>query len=593
MNRLRALRYLGGALAASGGGLGSSGVPAACKERGSNGRDKQQQQQQQQQQPGFLGDWLQKPPAAIGNAAAARWRMRNLLTSLQVRLHLLDLPVSFDEATKKDSVGGQMKEEKREPTTATATTATEAAEAAAAAAAESGKGLQNKKRLRVVVVGGGWSSSSFVSSLDPRQFEVVWISPEEHLSYTPLLPCVCGGALPAAACTTSLRGLLSFGGKAEGRGRYYQAVVDNVDLNNNRVVCRPVLSLAETSSSGERGSWEEAYDYLILGVGSEVNTFNIPGVQQHALFLKTAADAERIRGRLKCCLEAAASANISEKERQELLTFVIVGAGPSGVEAAAEIQDFLNTTGARVYPQLQQYFKVVLLEMGSVPLPMYNTQVQQSLGNTFSKSGVDLRLNARVVAVGPSHVQVRRMQPAAAAAVTAAVRDTLTATRGGGASKDSSAAAGGGTSAGGAAAGAAAAAATSPAPATTTTAAAAAATDECIPTRFVLWASGVRPTSLALSVAKGLKQQVRPQRLLVSPNLQVLGTNNVFALGDCCCIQPPPLQVYAQQLFNLAKKGDSHKGAGKNEIIIIIIIIKIIIIIIIYIIALNAVILKI
>ncbi|CDI79610.1 mitochondrial alternative NADH dehydrogenase 1, putative [Eimeria acervulina] len=413
MNRLRALRYLGGALAASGGGLGSSGVPAACKERGSNGGDKQQQQQQQQQQqPGFLGDWLQKPPAAIGNAAAARWRMRNLLTSLQVRLHLLDLPVSFDEATKKDSVGGQMKEEKREPTTATATTATEAAEAAAAAAAESGKGLQNKKRLRVVVVGGGWSSSSFVSSLDPQ-----------------------------------------------------------------------------TSSSGERGSWEEAYDYLILGVGSEVNTFNIPGVQQHALFLKTAADAERIRGRLKCCLEAAASANISEKERQELLTFVIVGAGPSGVEAAAEIQDFLNTTGARVYPQLQQYFKVVLLEMGSVPLPMYNTQVQQSLGNTFSKSGVDLRLNARVVAVGPSHVQVRRMQPAAAAAVTAAVRDTLTATRGGGASKDSSAAAGGGTSAGGAAAGAAAAAATSPAPATTTTAAAAAATDECIPTRFVLWAS--------------------------------------------------------------------------------------------------------
>ncbi|KAL8272962.1 hypothetical protein Esti_003130 [Eimeria stiedai] len=509
---VRALRYLG---AVAGASMAAATAPALCKEHRSSGMEKLRiQQQRESPYVPDVSSLLTNPPRPVGLMTAARWQARNLITSLQLRLRLLELEKT---AGKVD----------------------------AASAEES---FNKRKRKRVVVAGGGWASAAFVKQVDPRQFEVVWVSPQPHFSYTPLLPSVCGGALPVSACTAKLRDLLCIGGDATARGTYQQALIDAVDLQNKRVTCKPVGPPSNPVGGGVP-SWEEPYDYLVLAVGSEANTFNIRGVKEHALFLRTAEDAQRIRARLGACLEAAANPNASKEARQRLLTFVVVGAGPSGVEAAAEIRDYLNSEGRRLYPHISEDFRVLVLEMGAVPLPMYNEKVQEAAKRTFKESGIELLLHTQVIQVSPGSVSVTRSTPPVAAAATkAAAAAPPQAT---------------GASAASAAAGQKAEASIKEGAAGLHRPGSQVAV-ETIPSDFVLWASGVRPTTLATTVAKGLAAQSRPQRLLVDPSFRVLGTEGLFALGDCCTIAPPLLADHAQQLFELAV-GDKYPARAGTD----------------------------
>ncbi|KAL8424694.1 hypothetical protein Efla_006479 [Eimeria flavescens] len=490
------LRYLG---AVAGASLAGSLPPASCKEHRSSGMEKlRMQQQRDPPHSADVSSLLLHPPRPLGLAKVAEWQAKNMFTSLQLRLKLLKL-----EKTAGVAAGDSAAAEKAKP-----------------------------KRKKVVVAGGGWASAAFVRQLDPRQFEVVWVSPQPHFSYTPLLPSVCGGSLPVAACTAKLRDLLCTGGDAAAKGTFQQAFVDGVDVQNKKVTCRPAGFPSDSSPC-----WEEAYDYLVLAVGSDVNTFNIRGVKEHALFLRTAEDAQRIRAKLAACLESAAHPNTTEEARRRLLTFVVVGAGPSGVEAAAEIRDYLNSEGKRLYPHVSHHFRVLLLEMGAAPLPMYNEQVREAAKKTFKDSGIDLRLHTQVTQVNSGSVVVKRSPPPTAAAATHAASAAppnapgpSAASAAAGAAAEASIKGGGGL----------------------LTPASQVATVETIPTDFVLWASGVRPTVLATTVAKGLAAQSKPHRLLVDPSFRVLGAEGLFALGDCCTVQPPLLTDHADQLFELA-----------------------------------------
>ena len=80
------------------------------------------------------------------------------------------------------------------------------------------------------------------------------------------------------------------------------------------------------------------YDYLVVAIGSENNTFNIPGVEEHAHFLKEILDARRIRSAISDAFESAMTPTQTPEERKRLLHFVVVGGGPTGVEFAAEVK---------------------------------------------------------------------------------------------------------------------------------------------------------------------------------------------------------------------------------------------------------------
>ena len=86
-----------------------------------------------------------------------------------------------------------------------------------------------------------------------------------------------------------------------------------------------------------RPQFDMKYDILIIAVGSENNTFNIPGVEEHAHFLKEILDARRIRSAISDAFESAMTPSQTQDERKRLLHFVVVGGGPTGVEFAAEV----------------------------------------------------------------------------------------------------------------------------------------------------------------------------------------------------------------------------------------------------------------
>jgi NADH:ubiquinone reductase (non-electrogenic) len=104
--------------------------------------------------------------------------------------------------------------------------------------------------------------------------------------------------------------------------RFYEAHCNQIDIETNSLKCTSALNGDQFTVS---------YDKLVIAVGAESNTFGVPGVKEHACFLKDISDARRIRQRLLRNLELASQPNVSDEERNRLLHFVVVGGGPTGV----------------------------------------------------------------------------------------------------------------------------------------------------------------------------------------------------------------------------------------------------------------------
>ncbi|PFH31846.1 non-proton pumping type-II NADH dehydrogenase I [Besnoitia besnoiti] len=378
-----------------------------------------------------------------------------------------------------------------------------------APAGASGSSSGGGGRQRVVVVGSGWAAVSFLSRLDMTRYEPVVISPRDYFTFTPLLPSVCVGSLSAAACRTGVRGLLTRGGVA--CGRFFEARVEDIDPEKKTVRCRARFPAATGCAAPGRGDggegrtgarehvWEQPYDYLVVTAGAEVNTFNVPGVKEHALFLKELEDARRIKARLFDVLEAASLPGLSEAERRKLLHFVVVGAGPTGVEVAAEIDDFFQSEGKKYFADLAPFVRITLVEMLPTVLAAYNAETQKFAHDLLEKNPrIHLRLRSQVVGVGPESVRIRS------------------------------------STAGGPGAGA--------------------ETEETeLPCGLLVWASGIKSPKFCLDMTRrneALRQaQKRTPVLLVDQQMKVRGCKDVYALGDCCRVKPPALLDAGEALY--------------------------------------------
>lgn len=100
------------------------------------------------------------------------------------------------------------------------------------------------------------------------------------------------------------------------------------------------------------------WDKLIVSVGCYSNTFGTKGVREHAYFLKDVGDARKIRNRLLSCFEMASLPTTSEEMKKILLSFAVVGGGPTGIEFSAELCDLLEEDMKKSYPDLVGYAKV-------------------------------------------------------------------------------------------------------------------------------------------------------------------------------------------------------------------------------------------
>ena len=233
---------------------------------------------------------------------------------------------------------------------------------------------------RVLVLGGGFAGVSTVQALERRlgrrkDVEVWLVNDENFTLFTPLLPEVCSGVLEPRHVVTPLRGMVRHASTW-----CITAIVDAIDLDA-RVV---------TVTGGDGQPHRLRFDALVLALGGETATFGIPGLAEHAVGMKTLADAFSLRNRLIEMLERAELASDPD-ERTALLTFVIGGGGFSGVETAGEVEDFVRRVRRRYYPSVADgEVRCILVELKDAVLPEMPREMGDYAARRLARRGFEV-----------------------------------------------------------------------------------------------------------------------------------------------------------------------------------------------------------
>ena len=248
-------------------------------------------------------------------------------------------------------------------------------------------------RARLLVVGSGWGAFAAATPIvKSRLFDVTFVSPRNHLVFTPLVPAAAVGSVDCRSIAEPI--MHSFPS-----ARFELGECTGIDVHNRiATVRRTVGSTPNISDTAQL-----PYDALILAVGARNNTFNIPGVRENAKFLKNLSDARELRRRIVANVESATADGISLAEKQRLLSFVIVGGGPTGVEFAAELHDFVCQDLVRLYPEIRPHFSITIVE-GKQLLGAFDASLRDFMSKKFARDGIRIRTGANVVSVGPDSV---------------------------------------------------------------------------------------------------------------------------------------------------------------------------------------------
>jgi NADH:ubiquinone reductase (non-electrogenic) len=126
------------------------------------------------------------------------------------------------------------------------------------------------------------------------------------------------------------------------------------------------------------------------------NTFNTPGVSQHAVFLRNAKDAMKIASRIQDCFEKASIPGLTDAQKHSLLHFVIVGAGPTGVEVSSELSDLFSTSYASLYPHLKPYVSIAVHDVANQVLSGFDTKLQDYAIGSFTKRNVEVLTGSHI-----------------------------------------------------------------------------------------------------------------------------------------------------------------------------------------------------
>ncbi|KAL4620311.1 hypothetical protein ACB092_06G144900 [Castanea dentata] len=256
------------------------------------------------------------------------------------------------------------------------------------------------KKKRVVVLGTGWAGTSLLKDLDASLYDVQVVSPRNYFAFTPLLPSVTCGTVEARSIVEPIRNIVK---KRKGEVKIWEAECVKIDAANNKIVCR---SNIENNLVGNR-EFSLEYDYLVIGVGAQVNTFNTPGVMENCHFLKEVEDAQKIRRSVIDCFETAILPGLSEEERRTNLHFIIVGGGPTGVEFAAELHDFLEEDLVKLYSAVKDLVRITVIQSGDHILNTFDERISSFAEKKFRRDGMDVQTGCRVVSVSDKDITMK------------------------------------------------------------------------------------------------------------------------------------------------------------------------------------------
>jgi len=339
---------------------------------------------------------------------------------------------------------------------------------------------------RVVIVGGGFGGLYAALNLKRAPVQATLVDRRNFHLFQPLLYQVATGALSPGDIAAPLRVVL--------RRR-----------KNVRVIMGEVVDIDVAQRRVQLSDGELPYDTLVLAPGSRQNYFGHNEWEKVAPGLKTVEDATSVRSQILGALEAAERQRDPERV-ESFLSFVIVGAGPTGVEMAGAVSeivrdslrsDFRRISGAQP--------RIVLVEAEDRVLPPYPRELSEAALRFLEQLKVDVQLKAKVTDIASGRVTVER--------------DGRT---------------------------------------------------ELIPTHTVLWTAGTLPSPLGRSLAEGAGVQIdRSGRVVVEPDLTVPGHPEIFVIGDLALAKDkdgqalPALASVAQQQGKYVAKVIRRRFQGK------------------------------
>jgi NADH dehydrogenase len=304
-------------------------------------------------------------------------------------------------------------------------------------------------RHRVVIIGGGFGGLYAAKALGHAPVEVTLIDRRNFHLFQPLLYQVATGGLSPGEIASPLRYVLRHSANTE----VLLGEVVDLDVAGHRVILR---------------DGEAVYDMLIVATGSSHHYFGNDHWEPLAPGLKTIEDATEIRRRILLAFEKAEREPDADA-RSAWLTFVVVGAGPTGVELAGALGEIANDTLRHDFRHIvPAESRILLLEGGERVLPAYPTDLSAQAEESLIRLGVRPITGAVVTAIDEAGVTMRR-----------------------------------------------------------------GAQEERIPTRTVLWAAGVAASPLGRILAdRGGAQLDRAGRVMVEPNLSIAGHPEILVIGD-------------------------------------------------------------
>lgn len=342
-------------------------------------------------------------------------------------------------------------------------------------------GERPENREKVVVLGTGWASMHFVKTLDTNFYDVTVVSPRNYFLYTPLLAGATVGTVEPRSLVEPIREFLQ---RNDVDVKFYEAKCVDIDPVNNTVTCSD-----QSDVKSSKPQFTLPYDQLVVGVGSVPNTMNTPGVDDYCMFLKQPSDATRIRDRIMDCFESSNFPDIPLEDRQRLLHFVIVGGGPTGVEFAAELHDFIKDDVSRVFKHLLKDVKITVVQSADKILNTYDAKLSTYAEEQFSRDKLQILKNTRVTSVSDSSITV------------------LDKTKN---------------------------------------------TPTSLPYGLCVWSAGIGPNELLEKFMKKIPQQTNTRGLTTDEFLKVKGTKNIYAIGDCATVSQAKLLDKFVELFQEA-----------------------------------------
>jgi NADH dehydrogenase len=253
-------------------------------------------------------------------------------------------------------------------------------------------GQTAERRPRVVIIGSGFGGLFAAKALKRADVDVVVIAKTNHHLFQPLLYQVATGILSEGSIAPATREILRH--------------QDNVEVRLGEVIDVDVQARTVTAWTPE-GPQTTPYDSLIVAAGSSQSYFGNDRFADHAPGLKSIDDALELRGRILTAFEFA-EIETDPASAARWLTFVVVGAGPTGVEMAGQIAELARHTLRRDYRRIDPTrARVILVDGAPAILGAFDERLASKAAARLERMGVEIRTGAAVVDVDANGIEIK------------------------------------------------------------------------------------------------------------------------------------------------------------------------------------------